>query len=103
MTSQSHKRGFNSTHPIAYGRFQMSSSGQYHELKQTLAGEHATTALGAGLAPILRPGDLVCLNGGLGADINLHSGTAKALPRWTRTIGRQINGWAIDELSSPVS
>jgi tRNA threonylcarbamoyl adenosine modification protein YjeE len=67
MTSQSHKQGFNSTHSIAYGRLEMRSSGQYHELKQTLAGEHATVALGAGLAPILRPGDLVCLNGGLGA------------------------------------
>src|SRR5262245_58224506 len=45
----------------------MSLSGHYHQLEQTLAGEHATIALGAGLAPLLKPGDLVCLNGGLGA------------------------------------
>jgi tRNA threonylcarbamoyl adenosine modification protein YjeE len=69
----------------------MSSSGQYHELEQTLAGEHATVALGVGLAPILRPGDLVCLNGGLGV----------GKTTLARAVIRTIAGDAALEVPSP--
>jgi tRNA threonylcarbamoyl adenosine modification protein YjeE len=91
MTQQSHKRVFNSTRPIDYGPPVMSSSGQYHELEQTLAGEHATVALGVGLAPLLRPGDLVCLNGGLGA----------GKTTLARAVIRTIAGDAALEVPSP--
>ena len=69
----------------------MNSIGQYHELEQTLAGEHATVALGAGLAPILRPGDLMCLNGGLGA----------GKTTLARAVIRTIAGDAALEVPSP--
>jgi N-acetylmuramate 1-kinase len=91
MTRPAPQPGFNSTGRIDYGPSVMISSGHYHQLEQTLAGEHATIALGAGLAPILRPGDLVCLNGGLGA----------GKTTLARAVIRTIAGDAALEVPSP--